>query len=130
MSEEIQKIKDAIESFFDKKDVALESRYFILKDMEMDYLDQIINDDDEDDDGIEDLDEGFEDAEENLEDEGEPEFEDVEEDIPDQIPDLELPEQVKKSPRIPVGKHGKSMRNKLMKRPGKVLKKPKVKVKE
>ena len=128
MSEEIQKLKDAIEAFFDKKDVALESRYFILKDMEMDYLDQILNeDDDEDDEGVEDLDDGFEDADEDADDE--PEFEDLEdEEVPDSIPDLDLPDEVRKVPRVPVGKHGSNMKQKLMKRP--VMKKPKVKVKE
>lgn len=132
---EMRKLMDAIDAFFEKKDTALESKFHITKLMSDEYWAEMTDDDIDDDDEPE-PDEPDEpepdeaEAEEEL-DGVDDEFDDDEvedlEEVPDTVPPLEIEDEVP-VPKPPGKAHEVGMKNKLLKKAGK-LKKHKVKVK-
>ena len=99
MMDEMEQLKTSIDNFFEKKDVSLESRYFLTKLMNEEYWELIVNDGQEPEPGDYDYEEEVEEGKGDEED-----FEDVveddspeEEDSPEEIPELEL-----EPPRPPV----------------------------
>jgi hypothetical protein len=150
---EVQRLKDAIDAFFDKKDVDVRDRYHIVYDLSMDYHDEIMSEEDteEEVDGPE---EEFgeqlaeEEDEQPAEEEDEQpveEFEDLEvpeppeaERVPRKIPPLNIPPRGVQKPvqgsSRPV-QHEASMKAKLQALPQKaskapLVKRPMVKVRE
>jgi len=103
---DLEQLKMSIDSFFDKKDVSLESRYFVTKMMNEEYWEQILNEDDSDmeaDDMLEVDDDEVErvpepgdydydnEVEETQGSEDDDEVEDIEDSVPPKkIPRLEL----------------------------------------
>jgi len=91
--DDMEQLKTSVDNFFEKKDVSLESRYFITKLMNEEYWELIVNDGQEPQPGDYDFEEEVEEGKEEEED-----FEDVvDDDLPEEIPDLVL-----EPPRPPV----------------------------
>jgi len=96
----LEELKVAIDKFFDKKDVSVESRYFVTKMMNEEYWEQILNDGSDDPYTLEvDDDEGDSEPgsydyenEKSVGSEEEDETDDFEEEAaPKSIPELEVP---------------------------------------
>ena len=67
MDDEVRELMDKVAGFFDKKGVALESKYFVCKRMSDDYFADIWSDEDSVEEDV--LDDGFEFEEDSVEDE-------------------------------------------------------------
>jgi len=120
MDQETEDLIQKIDSFFDKKGVALESKFLITRRMSQQYEDDLWDDDEEEpEDGVDDAFEDDFEPDIEAEAEDEPAGEDLEEEedleVPDSVPPLEVP-------KPPAKKHQNSMKAKMKRMKPKAIK--------
>lgn len=72
MNSEFEDVKEKIRKYIDKKDIAIESQYFLLSSLADDIKEEILYDDDDDEDDVEEDELSEFDEEDEPEDEPEP----------------------------------------------------------